>query len=300
MVVCNIWVIFPVKKAPFLKAASSLFSFHFSFCLPEGIDDRPSPAHHKSCQFRKYMEQEEYPDGDQQGDAEAGIGEENSHQPEQGAEQIDDQNRLPVAVAGLYQLIMEVAIICSHDAFFIIGPPHHRDNRVENRHGQDDDRDNEAEKGDVLEQSQHGYHCNHIAKEIGTRVPHIYLGRIEIVVQETDIGPYQCDAEKGDDHLRIYDGHDKNADKRYCCHPCCKTIESVNQIDGIGDGDNPDHRDEDTEKAKLHYPYGRNGNPFDNQPRKYEQGCSCQLPGQLQEWLYRILVINRSRQNDHD
>ncbi len=126
------------------------FSFHFKQ-LQHTVNERPLPAHDKPGKLREDMDEQKGDDGHKQRHEQGSSREQDGKQSENRAETINDDDRLPVAESGTNELIMDMFVVRPHDAMVRFGPADDCEQRVENRHGQNEDRDDKTQKRDVFE-----------------------------------------------------------------------------------------------------------------------------------------------------
>ena len=125
---------------------------------------------------------------------------------------------------------------------------------VKDRHPQHEEGDNKGDNGVKFEQALDTGHGHHITQQGGTGVPHKNLGGRPVIGQEADAAPGQGAGDDGHTWIGIDQGDDDQAHAGDGRHASRQAVQAVNQIDGIGDEDNPEQGDGDGQDAQIPVP----------------------------------------------
>ena len=115
------------------------------------------------------------------------------------------------------------------------------ESRVENRQTQNQEGHHEGDDRIVLEQALDGHGGQNEAQEGGSGVAHEHLGGVEVIGHEAHAGAHQ----RGHDHghfLIDHQGDDQHGGGGDGGDAVGKAVQSVDQVDGVGDGHDPDDR----------------------------------------------------------
>lgn len=152
---------------------------------------------------------------------------------------INDQHRLAVAESKLAQAMMQMAFVRREDRLLLNFASHDGEERIRQRHPDNNQRRNERYDRNLLEAEQ-GQHGQTEPKEQRAGIPHENLGGMEVKEQESDNSAQQQQAKQGYGRISHQERHDGNRSDCNPGHAGSKTVEAVNQINGIGHPDNPE------------------------------------------------------------
>ena len=121
-------------------------------------------------------------------------------------------------------------------------PLRHHERRVEHRHGEHEERQHERRQRRRLEEALHRDRSERVPEEQRAGVAHEDARRIEVVAQEAEARA----ADDRGEHRRAdaaeveLDHAERRAGDR--AHARGETVEPVEEVDHVHDGDDPDHR----------------------------------------------------------
>ena len=146
--------------------------------------------------------------------------------------------------------MVEVAAVGVKRALSVQDAAAERKERVRQRHGQREHRHDKRDDRVELEQAEHRHRCQHVAEQQGTGIAHENAGGIEVVGHEADARAGKCRDDERHVRLRHEQRHDQNghaADGRYADG---QTVKPVDEVDGVGDADDPQHGQRNGEPAE--------------------------------------------------
>ena len=123
--------------------------------------------------------------------------------------------------------------------------------RVKHRKAEDQERHRERHDGVILEKALNGDGRKDIAEEGRPRIAHEHLRRISVEGQKAEArahkrGHHERHVTLGDEQRN--DEHRNGADRG---NAAGKAVKSVDEVDGICDAHDPQHRDGDRQPAKI-------------------------------------------------
>ncbi len=146
---------------------------------------------------------------------------------------------------------MDVAPVGVHGALAVGNPPDEGEAGVKNGQAQHQEGDGKGDDGVKLEQPLDGHHRQHIAQKGGPGVPHKNLGGVQVVGQKADAPPGQSGHEDGGGPVGHHQGDDQQGHGADGGHAAGQTVQAVNQVDGIGNGHNPQDGEGNFQYAEL-------------------------------------------------
>lgn len=160
---------------------------------------------------------------------------------EKGGNAVNDQNRLAVAEAKLLQAVMKMALVRGENRFLLDPAADDRKKRIRQRHADNEQRRNERNDRNLLE-SEHRQHREREAEKQRSGIAHENFGRVKVIFQKADNGAEQHDREQDDRFLAHQRRHDENRADGDGRNAGRQSVQSVDQIDGVGDADDPENR----------------------------------------------------------
>ena len=144
-----------------------------------------------------------------------------------------------------------MAAVGVHGALPVGDAPDEGEAGVEDGQAQHEEGHREGDDGVELEQALDGHHRQDIPQEGGARVPHEDLGRVHVVGQEAQAPAGQGGHEDGHIGLADHQGDDQQGHGADGGHAAGQAVQAVDEVDGVGDGHDPDHRHGDGQPAQL-------------------------------------------------
>ena len=138
---------------------------------------------------------------------------------------------------------MDVPPVGVHRALPVGDAPDKGEGGVENGQAQNQEGHGEGDHRVELEQPLDGHSGQNITQEGGPGVPHKHLGGVEVVRHKAHTGPYQ--RRHNDGHLRLggQQGDDQHGGGRDGGDAVGQAVQPVDEVYGVGDGHNPQHRE---------------------------------------------------------
>ena len=163
------------------------------------------------------------------------------HQRQDQGPSVEIGDGAPLAEADARHPVVEVLGVGAVDRAPVLEPLGDDEARVEDRNGEDRQREEEGDHGVRLQRSLNGDHRHQVAEQVRPGVPHEARRRREAVAQEAEGG---AGSDRGEhaggvavqrerDHRQRRRGDQADAGGQ--------AIDAVDQIDDVGDGDDPDH-----------------------------------------------------------
>ncbi len=172
----------------------------------------------------------------------AAGGEHHGGQAQDGADDIEHRHRLLLGEAHVDEPVVDVAPVGVHGALPVGQPAENGKAGVEDGQAQHEEGHGEGDDGVELEQALDGHGGQHKAQEGGAGVPHEDLGRVQVIGQKADAGAGQGGHQDGHLGLGHRQGDDQQGHGADGGHAAGQAVQPVDQVDGVGDGHDPDAR----------------------------------------------------------
>ena len=134
-----------------------------------------------------------------------------------------------------------------HRALPLRNAADHRKADIKNRQTQHQKRHGEGDHGIGLEQTENGDGSEHKAQEGGAGVAHKDRRRVEVIGNEADASADNGGKQDCRRHRRSVGNQDKrnnqHGTRRDCGDARCQSVQPVNKVDGVRNGDDPNHAD---------------------------------------------------------
>ena len=155
-------------------------------------------------------------------------------------DEIQRGNGLLLVHAHVNELMMCVAAVGGHRVLSSQNSSGEGRRGVVDRQTKNDKRNDKGDHSVEFEKSQHGDRCQHIAEESGTCVAHKDLGRVHIVGNKACAGTNKCGTYGCHRDIAHQQRDDQHRQRTNSAHSGGKTVQTIDQIDGVGDGNDPD------------------------------------------------------------
>lgn len=272
----------------------------------EEVDDRPFRLVDDADDFRADLQQEhQHADNDERHPVAHSRARRHRLNDGASAEEsrnaIDDDDGLAMAEAELLQPVVQVPFVRGENRFLLHPAPHDREERIRQRHPDDEDRRYERYDGDLLE-PEHRQHRERESEEKRSRVAHEDFRRMEVVVQESHHAAEQNGRQQDNRALAHQRGHDENRRDRDAGYPGGQPVQPVDQVDRVRDADDPDDRQRDAQPVahRLHGRSERNIHEIDlNIETEDDDASRRDLNEKLQLRIQLEPVVQRAEQHDH-
>lgn len=212
----------------------------------------------------------------------------------------DDQHGLAVAEAELLQAVMQVTFIRREDRLLLDPAADDREERIGQRHPDDEERRHERHDRNLLE-SEHRQRRESEAEEQRARVSHEDFRGMEVEVQESDDAAEQHRGQHDDGEVAHDDTHHEDGADRDAGDARGEAVEAVDQVDRVRDADDPEDRERhaDPFAQRLHRIPERNVQQVDLDVKaEYDDARSGDLHEQLQLGGQVELVVERAEEHD--
>lgn len=133
---------------------------------------------------------------------------------------------------------MQVGLVWCSNRFFMYNAPDNGEERVGNGHSQNDDGNDERDKGDAFKPEE-GQNSDHVAKEKGAGVSHKDVGRVKIVYKKAKCASDANESERKYEEVSMKESHEADGGKGNGRDTGGQTVQSVDQVDGVRDADDP-------------------------------------------------------------
>ena len=122
---------------------------------------------------------------------------------------------------------------------------------VEDGKTQHEEGDGKGDDHVELEQALNGHRSQNKAQKGRARVPHKDLGGVEVIGQKARTGTGQGRHEDGHLGLGHNEGDDQQGGGADGGHAAGQTVQAVDEVDGVGDAHDPEHREGDGQPSQL-------------------------------------------------
>jgi hypothetical protein len=228
------------------------------------------------------------------------------HRPEEDADHVDRQYCRAVRQSHVQQTVVQMAFIRAGNRLFVDDPPDDGEKRVPKRNAEHHDGDDKGDEQRLFE-AHDGERRQVEAQKQRAGVSHENTGRMEIEIEKAEYGSQQNEAVNRDrvivsrraaaGHNQCHDGHRSCRDRRY---PCGQAVQAVDQVDGVGDTDNPEDRDryaepEQPAAGEIDAAFIRQVDDAYFEAKRNDDDCRCkQLAHQLPLGRELVFVIQHS------
>ena len=128
---------------------------------------------------------------------------------------------------------------------------------VKDGHPQHKEGDDKGDDGVKFEQALDTGHSHHITQQGGTGVPHENLGGRPVIGQEADAAACQRAGDDGHAWVRVDQGDDDQAHTGDGGHASRQAVQAVDEVDGVGDEDDPEQGHRNGQNAQVPVPAQR-------------------------------------------
>jgi len=219
---------------------------------------------------------------------------------EESGDRVDDQHRLAVAEAELLQAVVQMALVRLEDRLLLLPAPNDGEERVRQRHPDDQQRSDERDDRDLLK-AEHGQRRQREAEEQRPRVAHEYFRRMEVEEQESADAAEQQRCEQNNRLVGHDDAHHEDGRDRDAGDAGRQPVEPVDQVDRVGDADDPDDRERDADPfaERLHGRTERNVQQIDlDAEAEDDDARRADLHEKLQLRVEIVFVVEGAEQHD--
>ena len=193
-------------------------------------------------------------DEEDHGPQRAAGGEHHRGQAQNGGHHIEDTYGLLLGKAHVNKPVVNVAAVGTHGALAAEQPADDGKGHVENGQAQHQEGHHEGDDGGQLEHSLHRHRGQDIAQEGGAGVAHEDLGGVEVIGQKADARSGQGPHHHRHVLLAHQQGNDQHGHRADGGHAAGKAVQPVDEVDGVGDGHDPDEGHRDGQPPQL--PHG--------------------------------------------
>lgn len=169
-------------------------------------------------------------------------GEHHGGQAQNGADDIEHGHRLLLGEAHVDEPMVDVAAVGVHGTLPVGDAADEGEGRVENRQAQHEEGHHEGDDCIELEEPLDRNHRQDEAQEGGPGIPHEDFRRVQVIGQEAQAAAHQGRHQEGHLGLPHHQGDDQQRHGADGGHAAGQAVQAVDEVDGIGDGHNPDDR----------------------------------------------------------
>ena len=178
-------------------------------------------------------------------------------------------------------------------------PPEHGEGRVRERDGQCQQRHEKADERVKFQQTQHAHGAQRETEKLRTGVAHEDARRAAVIGQKAQTGA----VERGQQHRhrgrRDGQSHQQHAQRADGGHADGQPVQPVDQVDGVGAGDDPQHRQRGGQGiGEGDAPAGEGGHRAEDDPAAHGDGRRGQLRQQLDGGPEIEEIVQRAHQYD--
>ena len=143
-----------------------------------------------------------------------------------------------------------MASVGGHGALAVGHPAEDGEAGVKDGQAQHEEGDRKGDDGIGFEQPLDGYHRQDEAQEGGAGVSHEDLGRVQVIGKKADASAGQGGHEEGYLRFGHREGDDQHGHGADGGHAAGQPVQSVDEVDRVGDAHDPDHGDGDGQPAQ--------------------------------------------------
>ena len=175
---------------------------------------------------------------------------------------------------------------------------------VEDGQAQHEEGHCKGDDGVKLEQALNGHHRQDVPQKGGTRVPHEDLGRVHVVGQKAQTAAGQGGHEDSHIGLAGHQGDDQQSHGADGGYAAGQTVQAVNEIDGVGDGHNPDDCHGNLQPSQLPVEIGGKhigvGDGLNHITGEHRHQSGDDLYHKLEHGPQRVNIIKDAQHHDDD
>ena len=121
----------------------------------------------------------------------------------------------------------------------IVKPANNRASRIHDRQSERHHGYNQGDGRRAFHGAGNGNRRQHVAQEHTAGVTHENLGRTEIKMQKAERAAGQRRRHNGNKPQLLIHGHQEDSNRSYDGNPCSQSVQSINQIQHVGQTDHP-------------------------------------------------------------
>ena len=201
---------------------------------------------------------------------------------------------------------MEVRLVGGREPLAVLQPSRDDERRVEDRHGEDEQRQEEHDRRRGLEEPLHRDRSEQEAERERAGVAHEDPGREEVVAEEAETGAGDDRREDRRVGLPEREGEDRVRGGGDPAHPGRQPVQPVEEVDHVHDRDDPEHRQRDADRGRqVDGADERKREVVDPDAEERRNRSRDHLAGQLPAGLQHPEVVDRAdgrrhRRPEHD
>ena len=166
------------------------------------------------------------------------------------AEAIENGNSLLLAETHIDKTVVKMSAVGSHGTLTPEKAADDSEESVEKGQRHSQHGHNEGDDGVELEHGADGNGGKSKAKQQSAGVAHKNLCGVCVEGQEADAGAHKCGENDGNIALGEDERNHQHGDGAYAAYAAGKSVQTVDKVNGIGDGNYPDDGDGDAERAE--------------------------------------------------
>ena len=197
---------------------------------------------------------------------------------------------------------MHMAAVSVHGTLAVGNAADEGKTGVEDGQAQHQEGHGKGDNGIELEQAVDRHHRQDITQEGGAGVAHEDLGGVHVVGQKADTPAGQGGHEQGHVPLADHQGDDQQRHGADGGDTAGQAVQAVDQVDGVGDGNDPQHRHRDGQPAQVPVQIGRKdvgiGQGLDDVARQHRHQGGTDLDQKLQLSAQSIDIVKNTQHYD--
>ena len=153
----------------------------------------------------------------------------------------DRHRRLRLREPAAQEAVVQVRLVAFEHVLAVLQPPRDDERRVDDRHGEHEQREEQGDGRRSLQQALHRHGREHEAEQERARVAHEDPRRVEVVAQEAERRAEHDRREDGRIRLPERQRDDRERPARDRGDARSEPVEPVEEVDHVHDRDDPDH-----------------------------------------------------------
>ena len=172
-------------------------------------------------------------------------------QAEQRADDIHEQHRLFLTEAMCEKAVVQMSLVGLEDWAVVARTPHNGKRRVKDRQSKSENRYDEGDGRRALDRTDDGDAREHEAEEHTPCVAHKDARGVEVIVEEAHRGTCKRNGDHSDRRNALLHSDEEDRQRRDGGYPRRQSVQSVDEINGIRQPDDPENRRRNCKELKV-------------------------------------------------